>query len=133
MIYRQYTAGSAAATSTSTMDIRVDDTIKAIVLDLTAVGVADGDTFYAELSWQQTPSQTTNDISNVLASIQIGVEVTTSGAAALGRTITIPYDGKCFQGERLYLHTVNTGIGNSKAWAFVCTAKEAPRGGSRGR
>lgn len=133
MIYRQYTAGAAATTTTSTMDIRVDDTINAVVLDLTAVGVADGDTFYAELSWQQTPSQTTNDISNVLASVQLNIELTTSGAAALGRTITIPVDQKAFQGERLYLHCVNTGTGTSKAWAFVCTSKEPPKGGNRGR
>lgn len=133
MIYRQYTAGAAGTTSTSTMDIRVDDTIVSVVLDLTAIGVADADTFYAELSWQQTPSQTVNDISNVLASIQIGVELTTSGAAAIGRSITIPVDQKVFQGERLYLHTVNVGTGTSKAWAFVVTSKEPPKGGNRGR
>lgn len=134
MIYRQYTAGAANTTSTSTMDIRIDDTITAVVIDLFATTVADGDTFYAELSWQSTPSPTTNDISNVLASVSFGVEITTAGGINLGRSITIPIDKmKVFQGERLYLHCVNTGTGTTKAFAFVLSDKEASRSGNRGR
>lgn len=129
--YRQYTAGSANTTSTSTMDIRQDDTITQVVLDLIALGVADGDTFYAELSWLPNASATTNDISNVIASVAFNIELTTSGAAVLGRTLTIEPNLKVFQGERLYLHCVNTGTGTSKAWAHVVTAKEPPRSASR--
>lgn len=115
------------------MDIRVNDTISSVVLDVAAIGAIDNDTFYAELSWQQTPSPTTNDISNVIASIYFDVQVTTSGGTVAARQITIPADIKVYQGERLYLHCVNTGTGTSKAYATVITSAEAPKGGNRGR
>lgn len=133
MIYRQYTTGSANTTTTSTMDIRTDDTIVAVVLDVAAIGAVDNDTFYAELSWQQTPSATTNDISNVIASTFFDVQITTSGGTVAARQITVPCNVKVFQGERLYLHCVNTGTGTSRAYATVVTSKEAPKGGNRGR
>lgn len=131
MQYRQYTAGLANQTSTSTMDIRQDDTITQVVLDLAASAMADNDTFYAELSWQAQPSPTTNDISNVIASLYFDFQQTTSGSAVAARTITIEPNIKVFQGERLYLHTVNTGTGNTKAYANVVTGKEPPKSASR--
>lgn len=133
MIYRQYTAGAAAATTTSTMDIRTDDTIQQVVLDLSAIQPVDGDTFYAELTFQQTPSPTTNDITNVIASLFMDYQLLTSGSVIAARQLIINPDIKVFQGERLYLHTVATGTGTCKAYALVVTAKEPPKGGNRGR
>lgn len=132
MQYRQYTAGAANSTTTSTMDIRMDDTITQVVLDLIASAPADNDTYYVELSWQQTPSQGINDISNVILSTQINFDLVTSGAVTPSKTITIEPNLKVFQGERLYLHTVNTGTGLSKAYANIVTGKEPPKTG-RGR
>lgn len=131
MQYRQYVSGAANTTTTSTMDIRQDDTISQVVLDLTALAPADGDTFYLELSWQSQPSQTTNDVSNIICSTQMNIELTTSGFGAIGKTITIEPNLKVFQGERLYLHAVNTGTGSSRGWAHVVTSKEPPKSASR--
>lgn len=131
MQYRQYTAGAANATTTSTMDVRQDDTIVQVVLDCAAIQPVDGDTYYAELSWQQTPSPTTNDISNVIASVYFDFQLLTSGAGVNARTITIEPNIKVFQGERLYLHCVNTGTGTSKAYASIVTGKEPPKAASR--
>lgn len=131
MQYRQYTAGGANTTSTSTMDIRQDDTLVQVVLDLATIQAIDGDTYYAELSWQQTPSPTTNDISNVIASVFFDFQLLTSGAGVNARSITIEPNIKVFQGERLYLHTVATGIGTCKAYASIVTGKEPPKAASR--
>lgn len=131
MQYRQYTAGAAASTSTSTMDIRQDDTIVQVVLDLAAIQAIDGDTYYAELSWQQTPSPTTNDISNVIASVFFDFQLLTSGAGVNARSITVEPNIKVFQGERLYLHVVATGVGTAKAYAMVVTGKEPPKAAAR--
>lgn len=131
MQYRQYTAGGANTTTTSTMDVRMDDTIAQVVLDLVALAPADGDTFYAELSWQQTPSPTTNDISNVICSTFFDFQIATSGAGGNFRSLTIEPNLKVFQGERLYLHCVNTGTGTTKAYASIVTSKEAPKSASR--
>lgn len=131
MQYRQYTAGAANSTTTSTMDIRQDDTIVQVVLDVSAQAPADGDTFYVELSWQSQPSPTTNDISNVIASTFMPFDLTTSGAGVPARTLTIEPNIKVFQGERLYLHCVNVGTGTSKAYASIVTGKEPPKAASR--
>jgi len=131
MQYRQYTAGNAASTTTSTMDIRQDDVISQVVLDLAAIQPVDGDTYYAELSWQQTPSPTTNDISNVIASTYFDYQLLTSGGVVAARTMTIEPNTKVFQGERLYLHTIATGTGTCKAYASVVTGKEPPKSSSK--
>lgn len=133
MINRIYTAGSAATTTTQSIDVRQDDTITQVLLDLTCVSVTDGDTFYVELSFLATPSQATNDTNGVIASTQLNIELTTSGAAQLGKSILIEPGTKVYAGERLYLHCVNTGTGSSKAYATVITAKDAPSNRAQSR
>lgn len=126
MISRMYTAGAAGTTTTSSIDVRMDDVISEVVLDLSASGVADADTFYVELSWLATASRGTNDTTAVIASTEIGVELSTSGATQLAKVLVLRPNAKIFAGERLYLHCVNVGTGVSKAYAFIVTGKDLP-------
>lgn len=123
MIYRLYNSCAQSTNSSQSIIVREDDTIDEIVLELVPTAVADADTFYAELSFIATHSKATNDTNGVIASAQLNIELTTSGATEMSRQLVFRPNVKVFSGEKLYLHLVNTGTGTSVGYCTLATAK----------
>jgi hypothetical protein len=64
-----------------------------------------------ELSQQSVSQATGNDVGNVIASVAIGADLTTSGVAPTAINMFFPVpDLKFLPGDRLYLHFIGTNI-----------------------
>lgn len=135
MIYKLYTGG-IASTSTS-IDIREDDTITGILLEINSIGPGDGTMLWGELSFLASASTTTSDTNGVVAAIGAALEAGAAGTQNCSvpihlTNLNIPVSA----GERLYLHFVvgsgSTGSG-SNATAFIYTAGAAQRPPTRRR
>ncbi len=110
MIYKLF----AAAGSTVSVDVRIDDTIVAVLM-------SNAGTQPSELSFGSTATINTNDSTAAIATVLNGVDISVSG-------LNIPVNA----GERIYLHNV-AGAGALDAACMIYTAGKDNRAAVRRR
>lgn len=122
MLYSLYRDYAGAATSNA-IDIRDDDTIVAVVLDMSMNAATDNQSLYAELGFVATSQFFTNDASSVLVGGRIDQRFVTSGFSIPNKVLCFQTQIDVFSGDRLYLNVSGTAGAAGFVRAFLHTGK----------
>jgi hypothetical protein len=123
MIYKLF-AQSVGAAGSASLDVREDDTIVGIFLDMSVAGVVDGTSGECELSFLSSSSFTTNDVVGALAGMKTDFELLTSGGINNARSGWFPCNVDVNAGERIHLHVTSTATITVRCYLY--TDKKAP-------
>jgi hypothetical protein len=121
MIYKLHSSGSGDGNVS--LDVREDDVIEGIGLDISMAGPSDGAAVDVEVAFGSSSSFSTNDTSGTMIGSRIDYDVITSGAAQAGKWAFMPMKVKINAGERLYMHIDVTGSLTYWARAYIHTSK----------
>jgi hypothetical protein len=132
MIYKLWASLSGSTDGAAALDIREDDQIICVCIELDVIGPADGIRYAAELSFGSTNQINVNDSSSSIISVAFAHEMLTSGMAIPTQRAIIQPRISVSAGERLYLHLLTTSPGGVMSGrAFVYTGggdrKVSPR------
>jgi len=104
-MYKLYGTSNTTTDSLVTLDIREDDVIEHVEVEVLCPGASDGSMWGAELSFSSSNGHSSNDTQQSLCGVYGCYDLTTSGAAVPRvRCCSAPMGVKVAAGERLHLH-----------------------------
>ena len=115
-----YASITATANAAAQITVPARSKLKAVKWSIVpGAGLADGDFIRAELSVNAAGQDTTNDATGILSVAGTTMELTTSGASAVGVNEYHPVDVQFNGGDRIYLHCVESGAATWQVKALL--------------